>query len=470
MKHNILTLSLATVLTGTVTFSTQAQALRTGYFSDSYLFRHQMNPALSNNSSYVSIPVIGNNSVDFSTNFGVKDFIYEKKGGGLTTFMNDEVSANKFLSSLDDVTRLNFNYDMSVISLGVNIGNGYYTLDANVHARSRISLDKDLFGFMKEMSSTRPYNFSDTRASAMGYADIALGHSRKILDFISVGIKLKYLVGLAYADADFDGSYASFKDEAWRMRMRGNLNVAGGGYFDTKEGNDELNGYEDFTPGINGRGFAVDLGASATLPIFECVKVSAALTDIGSIKWDCARAVANGDEFRFEGFQDTKIHSGQGTINPITGESGYTDGTIDEQWKRIEDDLENMTKLHVVKSGTIKERIGATATLGAEFEIPLYRKLSFGALYTQRFSKTYGFAEGRLIMNYAPSKAFDMALSGCIGSYGNSFGALLNLHVPAFNLFVGFDRMYLGSFNSDWIPLEKGGMNVSFGMNVPLGW
>lgn len=51
------------------------------HFSDSYLYRHQMNPALANTSSYLSIPVIGNINVGVGTNFGVKDLIYQKKDG-----------------------------------------------------------------------------------------------------------------------------------------------------------------------------------------------------------------------------------------------------------------------------------------------------------------------------------------------------------------------------------------------------
>jgi hypothetical protein len=96
--------------------------------------------------------------------------------------------------------------------------------------------------------------------------------------------------------------------------------------------------------------------------------------------------------------------------------------------------------------------------------------VSFGALYTQRFGKLYDFVEGRINVNYAPSKAFDLSLSGCVGSYGAGWGALANLHLPGFSLFIGSDCIYSGSVNSDFVPLDDVNLNVTAGISFPLGW
>lgn len=470
MKNFYKTIIAGCLLTGSVA-ALQAQALHTGYFSDSYLYRHQLNPALSNSCSYVSIPVLGNVNLGFNSNIGVKNFIYEKKdGSGLTTFMNDEISAGAFVKDLNPTNTMKLNLDMTVFSLGLKLGGGYYTLDINEHVRTKMDLDKDLFRFMKEMSNNTHYDLGNTRATGMAWTEVALGHSRDVLDFVRIGAKVKLLLGNAYADANFDRTYAELDEEVWRMRMNADLAVAGGGKYKTKEGTTEVSGYEDFQPGINGKGFAVDLGASFTLPLVEHLKISASLTDIGAIKWDCEKAKSDGEEFTFEGFNNTKIHPDEGTIDPETGKSGYTDGTMDEQWKRIEDDLEDMSKMYVQAPAKVRERLGATANLGVEFELPIYNKISFGALYSQRFSDKWNYAEGRIVANYAPSHAFDLALSACFGSNGGGFGALANLHVPGFNIFVGVDQFYLGSFNSNMIPLEDGGLSVNMGINVPLGY
>lgn len=468
MKTIIRNVALATILLSSATLSLQAQSLRTGYFSDSYLFRHQMNPALANEDGYVSMPVLGNIQLDLGMNFGVKDFIYTKPNGGLTTFMNgDVVSTSKFANSLKDQQKLNLNFDMSILSVGFNAWNGYNTIDLGMHARAGAVLSKDLFLFMKNISDSR-YDLGDIKANGMGWADLALGHSHQINENLRVGGKMKFLFGLMYADADFSGTYADINGNSWDVNMNGEVNIAAGGKMKAdKQG--QMDGYDDFAPGMNGFGMAFDLGATYDMKdLVYGLKLSAAVTDLGWISWDCAQAVANNNKFRFDGFNSLKMHGGEGTVS--NGQSGYTDGTIDEQWKRIEDDLENLTKFDV-KNQSVKsvKGLGATVTVGAEYEIPAYKKVSFGALYTQRFSEAYGYAEGRLTANYAPSHIFDMAISGCASTYGASFGALLNLHVTGFNIFAGIDRLYCGSVNSDMIPLENGSMNFSFGINFPFG-
>ena len=460
---------LTGLLLGSTVWGAQAQALRAGYFSESYLLRHEMNPALANSCDYYSLPVLGSTHLDVGANFGVKNLIFERKyESGLTTFMNPEVSES-FLDDLKRQNKLCINMDMPVISVGFNAFGGYNTIGSGMHIRSTFGLDKNLFRFMKELAS-RDYDLSETRFTLMAWEDISLGHSRQITDELRVGTKIKAMIGLTYADANFDGTQAIFSQDAWQMHLRGALNIAGGGYMQAKENSDELNSYEDYAPENKGFGMAFDFGATYKMPMVEGLTLSAAVTDLGWIKWDCQKAVADNEPFRFEGFNHAKVHSGQGSTDPETGESGYYDGTINEQWERINDDLEDMVKFKVAGTSTVNHSVGATLTLGAEYALPVYDKVTFGALYTQRFSRTFGYVEGRLVANYAPSSIFDVALTTQVTSYGASLGTLVNLRVPGFNFFLGFDRLYLGSYNSDMVPLNKGGVDFAFGINVPIGF
>lgn len=467
MKSTLKTLTVAALLS-TVTLSLQAQALQAGYFSDSYLYRHRMNPALANRDAYISIPILGGFNTNLSTNFGVKDFIYERKGGGLTTFMNKEVSSEDFKENLSDHSNLRFNFDLPILSVGFKTGKGYNTFEVGAHARAGMSISKDLFYFMKDMATDRKYDLGDIGGEGMAWADVAYGYSREITPDLRIGAKVKALFGLAYANADFSGSSVDFQSDAWQMTFNGSLAIAGGGTMTTKSGTNEMYGYEDFTPGINGFGMAFDLGAVYDFErLVPGLQVSAAITDLGWLKWDCAKAVAENRQFKFDGFNNVKMHPNQGTVT--NGKSGYTDGTIDEQFDRIGDDLEKMAKLDVTEQ-SVKENgaIGATATVGVEYTLPVYKKISFGVLYTQRFSENFGYTEGRAVCNFAPNKHFDLALSGCASTYGTSWGAIANMHFPGFNLFAGFDRIYTGSVNSDCIPLESGAVNASFGISFPL--
>ncbi len=448
--------------------SAQAQGVRTGYFSDSYLYRHRMNPAMANESAYFSLPVLPNMNVNLASNFGVKDFIFKQNDGTLTTFMNGDVSASDFLGGLKDNNKLIFDYDMTLVSVGFKAFGGYNTVELGAHASMGLNLPKDLFAFMKEMKNDH-YDISDIEAKGRAYVNLDLGHSRQINDALRVGAKVKFLFGIAYADASFDKLTADLQNDAWKMSLRGDAVIAGGGHFSVdKDG--WVDGYDDFSVGMNGFGMGIDLGATYDMKdLVDGLKLSAAITDLGFIRWkDCAKATANEhNTYTFEGFSNMQMHpSEDGTERPA-----YT-GTIDEQWNDIEDDLEHLTQFsdNGGKLSTETEALSATLTVGAEYELPIYKKVSFGALYTQRFGNLYGFAEGRINVNYAPSRAFDLSISGSAGSYGVGWGALANLHLPGFSIFLGSDCIYSGSFNSDFVPLDDVNLNLTAGISFPLGW
>lgn len=468
MKASYKIITIVSLLSG-LALGAQAQALRTGYFSESYIFRHQMNPALANDDGYVSIPILGAFGVGVGTNIGVKDIIYKQNDGSLTTFMNSSVSSKEFHDNVTKNALLNFDLNTTLLSVGFKAGKSYNTIEVGLHTRAGVTVDKDLFYFMKDMSSNVTYDFSDTKATGMAWADVSYGYSRNITDDLRIGAKIKALLGIGYASADLDGSYAKFGSNQWLVNNNGKLNIAGGGTMTTKNNSTEMDGYDDFTPGLNGFGMAFDLGAVYSFEkLVPGLSVSASITDLGWLKWDCAKASADNELFEFDGFNNLKMHDNQGTV--INGQNGYTDGSLDEQWERIEDDLEDMSHFNVVsQSEKINESIGATATVGVEYKLPVYRKISFGALYTQRISDVFKYNEGRLVFNYAPSRIFDLALSGTATNYGTGIGGLLNLHVPGFNLYVGIDHFYMGETNSDMIPLEKCSEAFTLGMNITFG-
>ena len=68
MKHKIFTLAMG----ATMALTAAAQDLRTSYFMETSVNRHEMNPALLSE-SYVNIPlVLGNFNLGTTSNFGPK--------------------------------------------------------------------------------------------------------------------------------------------------------------------------------------------------------------------------------------------------------------------------------------------------------------------------------------------------------------------------------------------------------------
>jgi len=95
VKSIIATIALMGVL------PVSAQFTASGYFNDGYLYRHEMNPAISNEQSYIAMPGISNVDVAMRSNIGVKDVLFNRNGK-TTTFLNPNVTADEFLKNVND--------------------------------------------------------------------------------------------------------------------------------------------------------------------------------------------------------------------------------------------------------------------------------------------------------------------------------------------------------------------------------
>ena len=52
-----------------------AQNLNSAYFTEGYHYRHNLNPAFGDSCSFISIPALGNISVNTRGNFGYQDVV-----------------------------------------------------------------------------------------------------------------------------------------------------------------------------------------------------------------------------------------------------------------------------------------------------------------------------------------------------------------------------------------------------------
>jgi hypothetical protein len=196
---------------------------------------------------------------------------------------------------------------------------------------------------------------------------------------------------------------------------------------------------------------AVDLGASYKLN--DDWSFSAALLDLGFISWSNdlqARNISN--TFEFDGFHDAEV-------------AKSSNNSIKNQGEKYSDQLAEFA--HLQDQGDKGGRttgIGASINLGAEYTLPVYRKLSFGLLSSTRFQGEYSWTEGRLSANWKPLGWLNGGMSFGVGSFGVSAGWLLNIHPKGFNFFVGMDHI-LGKQSKEGIPLSSKS-SVNLGMNI----
>ena len=195
-----------------------------------------------------------------------------------------------------------------------------------------------------------------------------------------------------------------------------------------------------------------------TGPFFPGFTISAAITDLGFIKWkDALQAAPNRTSWTFNGFAEDVYAGGTNTGS----------NKIGDQFEQIGDDLEEMLPLYDQGKKNETRALAATLNIGAEYTLPVYRPLRFGFLYTSRFAGKYSYHQGMLSANIRPVKWFEFALNGAVSSSGCTAGMVIDLHAKHFNFFIGADR-FLGKVSKQFIPLHNMNSSVSLGMSFPL--
>lgn len=434
-----------------------AQHTSSGYFIDNYTYRYQMNPAMDNEDNFVSLPVLGNFDVTAQGTIGLENLLYNVNGQ-TTTFMNPNVSASEFLGGLNDRNILGADLKLGVISAGFKGFGGYNTISVNARFNVETNIPKTLFSFLKEGVSNKSYDISDVGAHADAYMELSLGHSRKINDQLRVGGALKFLLGAGNVDAEFNEAKIVLREDYWTAVTDARIqsSIKGLSYthgYNETTGHEYVDGMEIDGPGLNGFGMAVDLGAVYNpLPDW---KFSLALLDFGFMNWNNnieastnGRKIVNTDSYSFNIDEDAE-------------------NSFENELDIIKDDLSALYELE--DNGNIGSRtkmLTATLNVGVEYTLPVYRKLKFGLLNSTRFQAPYTWTEFRLSANVAPVKAFSAGANVAVGTYGFSFGWLLNVKVPGFNMFLGMDHTPT-RLAKQGIPLSSNA-SVNLGINFPF--
>ncbi|MCM1006090.1 MAG: DUF5723 family protein [Prevotella sp.] len=454
MKKIIKTIILAAAC---IPVSALAQNLESGYFTDGYLYRYQMNPAFGNEHNFVSMPALGNIDLTLGGNLNLTDVLYNVNGR-TTTFMNPNISAAEVLGNLSDHNKLGVNLRLNVLSGGFKAWGGYNTISISARADVNASIPKSTFSLLKEGIENKTYDISDLQARAQAYAEIALGHSRQITDKLRVGANLKFLVGGGSANAHLKDAHLTLGEDAWTITTDAQMEANLKGYhyktkINEKTGKPYVNGLEGSFDGLNGFGLGLDLGAVYKLN--DDWTFSAALLDLGFISWsDTQLATTNGPK---------TFNSDLYTFSA----DDNAPNSFDSEWDRMKDGLETLYQLDDMGSaGGRTTSLYTTINLGAEYTFPLYRNLTFGLMNSTRIAGKWTTTDFRLSANVAPCKIFSAGINMAAGTNGVAFGWIANLHPKGFNLFLGMDRT-LGRLAKQGVPLTSNA-SVAFGINFPF--
>jgi len=443
-----------------------AQELNSAYFIQDYKYRHVLNPAFDNEQSYISIPMLGNLNVKMQGNFGIGDMLFEnpQTGNYDRTFMHPEISYDDAMAGFNEKNRIAADIGLTLLSIGFKAFGGYNTIEAREKTSINLQLPYQLFDFAKN-TENKNYQFNKIGMNAMAFAELALGHSRQINKDLRVGAKMKFLFGIGRADLVIEDMQAKLDDDQWLVstgKAHGEINMKGivipnktdeyengTQYQHADLGNIDING-----GGIGGVGIGFDIGAEYR--IMEGLKISAAVIDLGFIKWNQDILLTQlSNTFAFDGFHDIAVREA----------SAPEGATIGEQFDEYSDQLSDFISLrNMGDQGSKNTSLAATANLGIEYQLPMYQQLTFGLLAQHHFNGDYAWSEGRISANWNPLKWLNGGMNLAFNSYCTSVGWIINIHPKSFNFFIGMDHI-LAKTTKQFIPLSSNG-NIATGINI----
>lgn len=441
----------------------QAQYLRSSYFMEGTSARLQLNPGLQPTKGYFNIPVIGSFNLSASSNvLGTSDIV-DLIDSGSSLYSNDQL-----FNRLKTDNRLNLNLNTDVLSFGWYSGKGFWSFNAGLRMDFGASLAKDMFSMMRTMNgfsleniagTKQSYNMSNQSLNMKMYAEVGLGYSRRITENLTVGARVKILLGLARAEMnvnkfdlnldvpDLNNSSNVSRGELspsdwygthYDYAADGNVitTLKGGGMTFDQDGKIDNFDLKAGDLGIAGSGFGIDLGASYR--VWDHLTVSASLLDLGFLKWK----------------------ESETTVATVTGSEDVTI-TSDNYDRYIGGDFLSFERFDFKKGSPekvkTKTRLYSTLLLAGEYGL-WNDKLSVGAMYTVRFVQPKAMNELTFLATIRPKNWLNAAISySPIQAGGKSIGLALKLGT----LFVGTDYMFFGS--------NSKAVNGFLGISFPLG-
>ena len=458
MKKILVVIAAVLALVGVGSASAQS---RNSYFMEGSYFRNDLNPALAPTRGYLALPGLSGVGVNASNNiFSIDNFLYQRNGE-LVTALHGSVTADEFLGNLPNVGKMAVDAKVNVLGLGFWSKKMYWTLGVNANVSADMALSTDVFKALKTLGNGR-YDLGNTSLEANAYLDAYLGTSFRVHRNVNIGLKAKFLMGVATLDAKFNNLYAEVNPEDVSAIVDGTVN-ANGILFDSsvvEPGKElpfaEMVKYNDVSYMLNNAknfGFAFDVGTEVRL-LNNHLIISAALTDFGFITWKADNLISAA----------------------IDGNFGFNGINLATQDMEFEQDFEFVATRPTAED-KYNTQLNFSVNAGIEYNF-LRNHFALGLLSQTKFCNTMVYSELTASLNLRPTSWISATVSHTFlnGNRPGVFGAAINIHPAAFNLYVGVDyidpRLVVGpeiEGREIYLPRYQKSLNVYAGLGFNFG-
>ena len=328
--------ALILILSVTI-YSAEAQNSQVLYYMN-LPQNHLLNPALrSANSVYIGLPGFSGVNINANNNFiNFSDVFIKGQTDSILTFLHPDYDPDKFLKKIKDKNSIEPELTVPLFGLGFSAGKDLYIfLDINERIEGNVVLPGDIIKLAlkgNEQFLGSKIDLSSLRGDIKYFREVGLGFSKNFTNKLRIGIKGKLLYGIATASVDnrslgitVNDDYTHTLDADLMVNFSAPLTVNMSTdnkieslIFDDSRFDNNA-GILDFLLNTKNVGLGFDLGATYNLT--DNLTISAAVTDIGYIKWktDVTNLKAE-SRFEFSGLNMLNVFNGTMTFDSLANE------------------------------------------------------------------------------------------------------------------------------------------------------
>ncbi|MFK8045654.1 MAG: DUF5723 family protein [Crocinitomicaceae bacterium] len=276
-----------------------------------------------------------------------------------------DLTPAKLMESLNDVNYLDFNLRNEILAVTVTTKKTTINFTVNSVVNTGFSYPKDLlrlafYGnggpeFLGKRAAIDNLGFD-----AQAYIETGIGFNRKFGDKLTVGAKLKYLVGIGNIQTEYMRAGITTDANTYAIALDGAARV---NTSNTEGLNAIVNNFTNpfaavsNIAGIRNNGVGIDLGA--TYKLGKKVRLSASVIDLGAITWRESVTNYQIDEFKFE-------YDGVDLVKYLADSNAVFD--------EITDSLQNLSNIQETNN-TYSTNLYSKIYLGGNFNVTKFFNL-----------------------------------------------------------------------------------------------
>lgn len=407
---------------------------------------------------FIGIPLL-NGGLSINSDMPLTDLIQVNSAGNAFIPSDSEYDYDKLYDLIGDGVNLSGQQHITPLMFGFRFKKGYFTFSISEKLSMNYGMPKGFFTLLQEnLPDNANISLNGLNFQNAAYHEFAFSYSRNINEKLSVAARFKKLYGIAATKTEFSNFNIQSSGSLYEIVADADILTSVPGMTIEYDENGLPTDTEDDDSGsyfsFKNPGFGIDLGA--VYDFNERWSFSAALNDIGAIKWN-------------DNLNTISAHGSYDYDDAVGDFSGMEDGNSEAILDSL---LSGIGVEHDPMS--FKTKLNTSLYLGAEYNVN--HVFSLGFLSRSVFQKDFFRQDFNVSANLnlyhrlATSVNYNLSLQG-----GSNIGLGVSSFIGPLQLFVMMDNIALSSekYNIDGDEITTFGdmQNASFmfGVNLVFG-